>query len=180
MIVIAPLTVDELDRAAAIDVTEDGVVVLEQRGTAIVPRAEEWHRPPRTPQRWSEFAGRWRGIVADGGLAFGAVDTDEGDAVVGIATLRRSVRPGVDQLEALFVDRAHRRRGIARRLVAAVQSAARDGGAQRLYVSATPSESAVGLYLDLGFRPTDEPIPELFALEPEDVHMVLELTAPGD
>ena len=52
---------------------------------------------------------------------------------------------------------------------------ARDGGARTLYVSATPSESAVGCYRRLGFEPTADPIPELLELEPEDVHMVLAL-----
>ena len=85
------------------------------------------------------------------------------------------MRPGVDQLEALFVDRAHRRHGIAAALVARIEVEARAGGARRLYVSATPSESAVGLYSSRGFGPTADPIPELLALEPEDVHMTLEL-----
>jgi GNAT superfamily N-acetyltransferase len=179
VIVIRSLATDELTGVTAIDVTEDGTVVLEQHGTAISRRTEEWHRQPRTPQRWGEFAARWRRIVADGGLVLGAVDSSAGEALVGIATLRRSIRPAVDQLEALFVDRAHRRRGIARRLVTAVASAACEGGAKRLYVSATPSESAVGFYLERGFRPTAEPIPELLALEPEDIHMILEVTASG-
>jgi hypothetical protein len=38
-------------------------------------------------------------------------------------------------------------------------------------VSATPSESAVGIYLRMGFEPVDEPLVELYELEPEDIHM---------
>jgi hypothetical protein len=41
-----------------------------------------------------------------------------------------------------------------------------------LYVSATPSESAVGFYTGQGFRPTEEVNEELFELEPEDIHMI--------
>jgi hypothetical protein len=41
-----------------------------------------------------------------------------------------------------------------------------------MYVSAVPSESAVGFYQSQGFEPTDTPIPTLFELEPEDIHMV--------
>jgi hypothetical protein len=44
-----------------------------------------------------------------------------------------------------------------------------------VYVSATPSESAVGFYTSMGFTPTPDPIPELFALEPEDIHMIIDL-----
>jgi GNAT superfamily N-acetyltransferase len=161
-----------LARVVEIDVTEDGSVVLEQRGGAVTAHAETWSRPPRPADRWMEFEARWRAFIPDAGAAVGAF---EDDRLVGIATLRRGVRPYTDQLEALFVDRAHRRRGVATALVAAVEELAREGGAQTLYVSATPSESAVGCYRSRGFIPTPDPIPELLALEPEDVHMVLAL-----
>ncbi len=172
MMVIRELALDELGLAAAIDVTEDGTVVLEQRRFAIEARAEEWHRPPRTPERWGAFVAPWLMFIPSAGCALGAFDADR---LVGIATLRRDVRPGIDQLEALFVDRGHRRTGVASALVAEVEQRARAGGARLLYVSATPSESAVGFYAARGFAPTPDPIPELLALEPEDVHMVLGL-----
>jgi hypothetical protein len=38
-------------------------------------------------------------------------------------------------------------------------------------VSATPSRSAVGTYLRAGFEPTDDPVPELLAREPDDIQM---------
>ena len=41
-------------------------------------------------------------------------------------------------------------------------------------MSSTPSESAVGFYRSRGFRLTS-PLPELFELEPEDIHLILEL-----
>jgi len=34
----------------------------------------------------------------------------------------------------------------------------------------------VGFYLRQGFVPTEHPHPELFALEPEDIHMICQLT----
>ena len=40
-----------------------------------------------------------------------------------------------------------------------------------MYVSAVPSESAVGFYRSQGFTPTQEVDEELYALEPEDIHM---------
>jgi GNAT superfamily N-acetyltransferase len=172
MIEIRELVLDELRLACDIDVTEDGDAVLQQRGTEVVARAEEWHRPPRPPARWAEFEAQWRTFIPDAGCAFGAFD---GPRLVGIATLRRGIRPGMDQLEALFVDRAHRRMGVAAGLTAAIETRARAGGADLLYVSATPSVSAVGFYTSRGFVPTAVPIPELLALEPEDVHMVLAL-----
>jgi hypothetical protein len=40
-----------------------------------------------------------------------------------------------------------------------------------MVVSATPSGNTVRFYLGRGFEPTADPVPELFALEPDDVHM---------
>ncbi len=169
---IRPLALAELCRATEIDVTEEGTTVLEQRGRDVSTRPETWSRPPRSAQRWAEFEARWRAFLPDSGVALGAF---EAGRLVGIATLRRRVQPGTDQLEALFVDRAHRRRGVGSLLIDRVVALARDGGARTLYVSATPSESAVGSYRSRGFMPTDDPIPDLLELEPEDVHMVLAL-----
>jgi len=172
-----PLAPEELSRAIEIDVTEDGTTILEQRGVQLGVRPETWSRRPRSAEGWAEFERHWRAFLPDGGMAIGAFD---GGRLVGIATLRRGIRPGMDQLEALFVDRAHRRQGIASRLIDGIEAAAREGGARSLYVSATPSESAVGCYLSRGFVPTDEPVPELLELEPEDVHMVLDLERERD
>ena len=44
-----------------------------------------------------------------------------------------------------------------------------------LAFASVPTESAVGFYLRQGFQLTDEPDPELLALEPEDIHMVKQL-----
>lgn len=111
--------------------------------------------------------------LQSGGQMLGAF---EGDALAGIAVWTPDVRPALAQLAYLHVSRAYRRRGIARRLLMAVEQAAQTAGATALYVSATPSGSAVGFYRSRGFAPA-EPLPELFALEPEDIHMIKPLPA---
>jgi hypothetical protein len=40
-----------------------------------------------------------------------------------------------------------------------------------MVVSATPSVNTVDFYRRRGYEPTAEPLPELFELEPEDVHL---------
>jgi hypothetical protein len=47
---------------------------------------------------------------------------------------------------------------------------ARATGATQLYVSSAPTESAVSSYLSQGFELTPKPHPELFRVEPEDIH----------
>jgi N-acetylglutamate synthase-like GNAT family acetyltransferase len=73
------------------------------------------------------------------------------------------------------VSRSQRRKGIASLLTEEVARLARADGASRLYVSATPSVSTVEFYRSRGFELTDEPNEELFALEPDDIHMVRRL-----
>ena len=74
----------------------------------------------------------------------------------GVAVLRPRLTAVRAQLQSLFVSRAYRRRGVARRLVAEVERRAIAGGARELYVSAMPSVPAVGFYLAQGFWVTDE------------------------
>jgi hypothetical protein len=52
---------------------------------------------------------------------------------------------------------------------------AKQRGAKRMYISATPSEHTINFYLRLGCKVAPEPDPELFELEPEDIHLEYDL-----
>ncbi|MGH2820687.1 MAG: GNAT family N-acetyltransferase [Actinomycetota bacterium] len=97
------------------------------------------------------------------------------DVIAGAALLGEELAPGIVQVALLYVSRPYRRRGVAGALMNEMERLARDRGARSLYVSAVPSESAVRFYLSRGFRPT-EPLPEPFAKEPEDIHMLFALS----
>lgn len=114
----------------------------------------------------------WRPILDRGGTLLGAFDAE---ILAGFAIYRPHLAEGVANLAVLHVSRQYRRKGVASLLTGEVVRLARSDGATRLYVSATPSGSAVGFYRSLGFEPTDEPNPALYALEPDDIHMILEL-----
>ena len=86
--------------------------------------------------------------------------------------LTDSLTDSMAQLAVLHISRDFRRKGIARALTEQVVQLARKSGAKSLYVSATPSESAVGFYRSQGFELVDDPHPELYALEPDDIHMI--------
>jgi len=107
-----------------------------------------------------------------GGTALGAFD---GDRLIGFAVYQPRLSSAMGQLAMLYVSDGHRRREIASRLLQKIRDLARGDGSKSLYVSATPTGSAVGFYLRQGFVPTDTPDAALFAKEPEDIHMVLEL-----
>ena len=95
--------------------------------------------------------------------------------MVGLGVVTPEVHPEMAQIAYLHPSLAYRRRGVASRLTREMIDHAGATGAKRMYVSATPSESTVGFYLRFGFAPTLDPIPELFALEPEDIRMVRDL-----
>jgi hypothetical protein len=72
-------------------------------------------------------------------------------------------------IEIVHLDQAD----IAR--IGEVERLARASGARELYVSAVPSGSAVGFYQSCGFELTDDLDSDLFAKEPEDIHMTKRL-----
>lgn len=56
------------------------------------------------------------------------------------------------ELTELFVEEAYRRQGVARALVAAAESLAREGGADEMVIlTDTDNEAAQALYLEMGF-----------------------------
>ena len=75
------------------------------------------------------------------------------------------------QLKFLHVSNGYRDQGLGRRLFNLAAEEASRRGARRLYISATPSEHTIGFYLGLGCSVTAEPDPDLFALEPDDIHL---------
>ena len=115
-----------------------------------------------------------------GGAFYGAFD---GATLIGAAILEsRFIGRKRDQLQLKFlhVSRRHRGTGVGRTLLEKVMATARSLGARRLYISATPSENTVDFYRRHGARVTDDVDAALFALEPEDIHLELDLPAqPG-
>ena len=103
------------------------------------------------------------------GRMYGAFDNGR---LVGIGIIQHDIAPGTAQLAYLHVSNGFRKQGIGGKMTEALFAEAKKGGAERIYVSAVPSGSAVGFYLSQGFNPTDKPIAELFELEPEDIHMI--------
>ncbi|KAA5843836.1 GNAT family N-acetyltransferase [Pseudomonas sp. GW456-L14] len=79
------------------------------------------------------------------------------------------------QLKFLHVSQAYRGRGLGQRLFGLAAEQARRMGGEGLYVSATPSRNTVDFYRRLGCELLAAPDPELYRLEPEDIHLYLRL-----
>jgi len=159
---------DEVERVRELDVSEDGGVLFKQTGEDIEKFKSEWHRPRWDAAKCKSIAEAIISDLESGGVMLGAF---EGELLVGVGVLRSRLEESVAELSGLWVSRNHRRRGIARHLASDIFRLAKEDGAREVYVSATASESAVGFYMNQGFRPTDKVNDELFRQEPEDIHM---------
>ena len=110
-----------------------------------------------------------------GATAFGAF---AGDRLVGMALVDHNFLPTGDRrlnLIGLWVSHGYRNRGVGRSLMELAAECARAHGAKALYISATPSENTIRFYRALGCRFTDIIDPDLFAAEPQDIHLELPL-----
>ena len=175
MIAIRELAREELGRAQEIDVSESGRVIYRYAHGEMHSVAEEWHRPRWHATEWEDTIKKWTAQLK-WDVMLGAFAAER---LVGIASLRYRLTDTTAQLVSLYISRHARRQGVATRLTREIIRLAKERGAHELYVSATPSESAVGFYLRQGFRPAAHVNKELYALEPEDIHMVRPVSGPS-
>lgn len=173
MIQIKQMKNSDIVRIAEIDRSEHVTLGYFFRDGKMVAEEVDWQVP-----RWSangpehsvsamvEFLSP---MLDDGAMLWGAFD---GESLAGVMVYRPHLTETMAQLVFLHVSNGYRRQGIASRLTAECIRLAQADGAKQLYVSATPSESAVGFYKSQGFRLVDKPHPELYRLEPEDIHMI--------
>jgi GNAT superfamily N-acetyltransferase len=171
MTAIREMAASELDRIAEIDRSERITQQYKSRGGALELIDVDIHAP-----RWGEpgehtvqqLIDSWKPLLDAGGVLLGAFDSD---LLVGFAIYQPASPQGPANLAVLHVTRPYRRHGVGCELTEEVVRLARYEGAQRLYVSATPTRVTVDFYMTQGFRPLATPNERLFALEPDDIHM---------
>lgn len=163
------LQLSEKVRLAEVDRTERITEAYRQRGRDLEVMDVEWSVPPWSLQ---QILSAWDSFLQDECLLWGAFD---GEVLVGFCGYRPDIAPGTGQFTLLHVSRLYRRQGIGRRLAGLLIDHAREQHVPTLYVTATPTRSTVDFYRSLGFRATDDPLPELLELEPDDVHMRMEI-----
>ena len=171
------LNESDLVMLAEIDRSEHITLTYHQEGGQLTTMAVDWQVPTWLSEGDGDHSLEQIIVFCSehlkrGGIMKGAVVTD---LLIGVGILHQDIRPSMDQLAFLHVSREYRRQGIASEITGDLCRLAREGGARSIYVSATPSESAVSFYRYHGFEPVTDPIPELYALEPEDIHLIKEL-----
>ena len=166
---------DEIEDVWGLDRSEVIDCIYYYEDDALVLKPEHYDMRGWLPGMPERAALQLEDCYDRGGWFHGLFDDGQ---LVGVAVLESKFmgRNG-DQLHLTFmpVGSAYRDQGLGRRLFESARAAARERGAKSLYISATPSEHTVNFYLGRGCRVTAEPDPELFALEPEDIHLVCDV-----
>ena len=158
-----------------IDRTETVKAMYSCIGGELVRERRKVEVPPWTPEQCDKHIA-WQQMELDkGGALLGAFEADELAGILVLGNRPVGGDPRTAQLVFLHVTAKHRRKGAATLLVKEVCKLARMRGKKRLYISATPSESAVCFYESQGARPLEKPDPGLYSKEPEDIHMIMEL-----
>lgn len=127
------------------------------------------------PNELDELISHQKKIIEVGGAVLGAWDGAKLVGVVSVENLPRGVDDQYRKMDILYVSKAFRSKGIGRELVEQSKRMARLFGGQKLYISATPTQSTVDFYLNLGATLTNQIVQELFDMEPLDIHLELDL-----
>lgn len=171
---VTQLRTDDVARVADIDRSEhvdSQYRVIEgklQQVPAVITDIPTWDpfgSGPHTVAAVIEFC---RSSLAGGGVLLRALDLEQ---TAGLAIVQPAFERPLSWLAFLHVSRPYRRNGAGHALWSAAVGISIEAGAESIYVSATPTESAVGFYLRQGCRLAEPVHPDLFAAEPEDIHL---------
>ncbi|MCE7737511.1 MAG: GNAT family N-acetyltransferase [Candidatus Heimdallarchaeota archaeon] len=169
------LNKDEFHRFNEIDRREIVENIYYHRNGKLVLEDEYYDVQEWTPSKKQEFIDTFNELDQRGGFVYAVFDNDN---VVGMGTLDvEFIGKGNDQLNlaGLWVSTNYRKKGVAIMLVEHMKTKAKELGAKKLYVSATPSLNTISFYQNRGFVLTRDLDKKLFEKEPEDIHMVLDL-----
>jgi GNAT superfamily N-acetyltransferase len=172
---IRPLTRDEIESIWTIDRSEvhHHIYKVVDGQLTLVPTYFEI--PGWPPTMIEADTPRLYECFDRGGVFLGSFD---GDRLIGVSVVdTKPVGSAGDhvQLLYLYVSRSARGQGVGSTLFAAATEAARALDAKALYVSAIPTENTVNFYLRRGSSLAADPDPDLFAAEPDDIHLTYAL-----
>lgn len=173
--IIKELNKEDIGRIREIDRSEKVKLLYKHKEGSLVPEKVDLNVPRWSEQECAERISTLSRELSKGGTLIGAI---EGNLLAGAAVLGHElIGDNLEEIQLVFlhVSNGYRRKGIASKLFNLICKIAKDKGAKRLYISSTPSESAVGFYLCHGCELATEVNKELFQLEPEDIHMIKEL-----
>ncbi|MFX1504870.1 MAG: GNAT family N-acetyltransferase [Promethearchaeota archaeon] len=167
----------EINQFSDLDRTETIEYIYHHKLGKLELVKEFWEIPKWSQNQVHEHVSTLNDIDRKGGFIFGAF---VGSTLVGIISLENEfIGRNKDHLNlaGLWVSKDYRKQGVGKTLVQLVKEKAKEMGARKLYVSATPSENTVHFYMNRGFTLAKEVNERLYELEPEDIHMECLLTS---
>ena len=172
--IIKGLPNSELERLTEINREEEIREAYEIKDGKLEVQQVDWDVPDWPMEGSDDFSWRgnferWKPILEGGGIILIAL---EEEMLVGFALLRPKLIKSMAQLAELHVSHGYRGKGIGTELIQEAFRLAKEGGAEAIYVSSIPTKNTVDFYLKHGFNLAEEVHPELYELEPEDIHMV--------
>jgi predicted N-acetyltransferase YhbS len=177
---IRPLTRSEIPYIWQIDRSEviDNIYYLRDGKLVLEPEHYDMHGwPPGEPEHYTPIL---LDCFGRGGHFWGAF---AGELLIGAVVLENRFIGSAKntlQMKFLHVSRNFRRQGLGNKLFLLAAEKAIELGAKKLYISATPSENTVNFYMRLGCVLATEINEELFAFEPEDIHLEFDLEKIGE
>jgi GNAT superfamily N-acetyltransferase len=171
-----PMVRDDIARLPEIDRYEEADQLYAVRDGQLVVRDQQWTHPGwdqayydvRLPRLYASFDhdGAGWSVEMDGRLA--AITVLDGRWM-------DEANPETLDLTFIHVTRQLRANGVGREIYDRTAALARSRGARHLYVSASASRKTVDFYLRRGMYLAPTPDPTLFAMEPDNVHLLLDL-----
>ena len=158
-----------IDRSEYID------AIYYLRGGKLVLEPEVYDVRGFNPQELEKMVEETEELVERGGTVYGAFADG---TLVGASSVECDfIGSAKDtlQMPILHISKDCRGRGVGQQLMQLVIDKARQLGAKKLYVSATPSRNTIHFYQRMGCIMATEIDPLLFAKEPEDIHLELAL-----
>lgn len=169
------LAKEDVASLRGIDRSEYIEAIYYLRGGKLVLEPEVYNMRGFPPGELEKMVEEGEELIAREGTVFGAF---AGGKLVGACSVEcEFIGPGKDtlQMPILHLSKDYRGQGVGQRLMQLVIDKARELGAKKLYVSATPSRHTIHFYQRMGCILATEVDPVLFAKEPEDIHLELAL-----
>jgi len=168
---------EEIERLKEIDRSEivEGIYYSKNGKLELVKEFYAIKSWPEGQGQVEKMINRLYDLYDRGGTVFGAFDNI---TIAGMAALEsKFIGKNKDQLQLalLHVSNKYRKMGIGKKLLDLARNKAKEMGASKLYISASPSKNTVDFYMRVGCVLASEINEELFELEPEDIHMELKL-----
>jgi len=174
-LILRPLKREEIEAIWTIDRREEHHYIYTLQDGKLTRTTAYFEVPGWAPGQAEKDTPLLYACFDRGGAFLGMVDEDQLVGVAVIDTIPLGTARDHLQLQYLYISRDYRGQGIGTRLFEESKEIARSRGARFLYISATPTENTVDFYLRRGCRLAAPPDPKLFALEPEDIHLVCAL-----